>query len=293
MSSCSHATQSVMLEMSWHCSVEEFYTPIFIESSPFTFFLSPPPGEQSKLNRCSLVYFTRPGNPIVLRALKDKSSLINKAVQSSNNTINDPEETTEQWFMCRIKNQRVKNITLKYSLFTKIDWYNQSRTCVQIGQPLCRNNDQKQITPSPAQSTPSFRYTSVYNQIRSSAPPSNSTSSARPSSNQENTHVGSKCAHVGSNDQRKQPYTHKSVTAYAHLYLLRRMRVYLLQRVFDSINICYCFTVKWCVFFPNHYPLPSNQPEEQDLLLRSKAKVELRARGQVPPALIEALWTVF
>ncbi|THU77800.1 Clavaminate synthase-like protein [Dendrothele bispora CBS 962.96] len=72
----------------------------------------PPPGEQSKLNRCSLVYFTRPGNSVVLRALKDKSSLINEATQSSNNTTNDPEETAEQWFMRRIKNQRVKNITL-------------------------------------------------------------------------------------------------------------------------------------------------------------------------------------
>ncbi|THU80195.1 hypothetical protein K435DRAFT_874635 [Dendrothele bispora CBS 962.96] len=76
-------------------------------------------------------------------------------------------------------------------------------------QPLCCNNGQRQITPSPAQSTPSSdtHLSGLQPDTRLSAPPPNSTSSTRPSSDQEDTPVGSKCAHVGSNDQRKRPHT--------------------------------------------------------------------------------------
>ncbi|KAJ6609556.1 hypothetical protein B0H10DRAFT_2063844 [Mycena sp. CBHHK59/15] len=69
-----------------------------------------PPGEQGKLYRFSLVYFTRPGNSVVLRALTDDSPLIAKAVAAASDPAKyDTGVTAFDWFTRRIKNQRIKN----------------------------------------------------------------------------------------------------------------------------------------------------------------------------------------
>jgi len=70
---------------------------------------SPPPGGQSQYDRWSLVYFTRPGNSVVLRALEDESAVIREAVKSSSHNTINAGETAEEWFIRRIKNQRLKN----------------------------------------------------------------------------------------------------------------------------------------------------------------------------------------
>ncbi|THV03755.1 Clavaminate synthase-like protein [Dendrothele bispora CBS 962.96] len=70
----------------------------------------PPPGEQSKFERWSLVFFSRPGNSVLLQALTDQSPMIANAVENSDNTINfNTGETAEQWFMRRVKNKRTNN----------------------------------------------------------------------------------------------------------------------------------------------------------------------------------------
>ena len=42
--------------------------------------IRPPPGEQSKYERWSLVYFTRPGNSVLLKPLVEKSPIIAETV---------------------------------------------------------------------------------------------------------------------------------------------------------------------------------------------------------------------
>jgi hypothetical protein len=77
---------------------------------------SPPPGQQSTLDRWSLVFFFRPGNSVLLRALTDQSPLIAEAVKFA--TENDPDsaertfnpgETAEEWFRRRVKYKRMNN----------------------------------------------------------------------------------------------------------------------------------------------------------------------------------------
>ncbi|KAJ7112332.1 hypothetical protein C8R44DRAFT_798349 [Mycena epipterygia] len=69
-----------------------------------------PPGDQATLYRYSLVYFTRPGNSVVLRALTDESSMIAAAVaNAADPTKFDTGVTSFDWFTRRIKNQRLKN----------------------------------------------------------------------------------------------------------------------------------------------------------------------------------------
>ncbi|KAJ7213289.1 hypothetical protein C8J57DRAFT_1453960 [Mycena rebaudengoi] len=71
----------------------------------------PPPGKQAQFERWSLVYFTRPGNNIVLRALVEDSKLIADAVARTPDRNFDTGCTALEWFSRRIKNQRMKNRT--------------------------------------------------------------------------------------------------------------------------------------------------------------------------------------
>jgi len=69
-----------------------------------------PPGLQGAHYRFSLVYFTRPGNSIVLRALTDSSSLIADAVmRAPDPTKYETGMTAFEWFTMRVKNQRMAN----------------------------------------------------------------------------------------------------------------------------------------------------------------------------------------
>jgi hypothetical protein len=71
--------------------------------------LRPPPAPQAGIERYSLVYFTRPGNSIILRALVDESPLIAEAVSCGLEKNYETGSTALEWFSRRIKNQRIKN----------------------------------------------------------------------------------------------------------------------------------------------------------------------------------------
>ncbi|KAJ7452216.1 Clavaminate synthase-like protein [Mycena latifolia] len=69
-----------------------------------------PPGGQGTFPRSSLVYFMRPADTVVLRALTEGSPLIAEAVASSPDVKNfDTGVTAREWLARRIKNQRIKN----------------------------------------------------------------------------------------------------------------------------------------------------------------------------------------
>ncbi|KAJ7661592.1 hypothetical protein DFH06DRAFT_376782 [Mycena polygramma] len=70
----------------------------------------PPPGAQSQFERWSLVYFTRPGNDVQLRALVEDSQIIADAVARADKSFKTG-CTSLEWFTRRIKNQRMDNRT--------------------------------------------------------------------------------------------------------------------------------------------------------------------------------------
>ncbi|KAG6873162.1 hypothetical protein C0995_002011 [Termitomyces sp. Mi166 len=69
----------------------------------------PPPGQQAAFERWSLVFFTRPGNSVVLRALVEDSDLIAQAVAKAPEKSFDTGSTSLDWFTRRIKNQTINN----------------------------------------------------------------------------------------------------------------------------------------------------------------------------------------
>ncbi|KAG5640734.1 hypothetical protein DXG03_007372 [Asterophora parasitica] len=71
----------------------------------------PPPGPQAAFTRWSLVYFTRPGNSVVLRALIEDSPLIRGAVARTPEKNFETGSTSLAWFQRRIRGQRIKNRT--------------------------------------------------------------------------------------------------------------------------------------------------------------------------------------
>ncbi|KAF7339074.1 Clavaminate synthase-like protein [Mycena venus] len=69
-----------------------------------------PPGAQGSLDRYSLVYFTRPADSVVLRALTDESPLIADAVAHASDPKRfEPGVTALEWLTRRIKNRRAAN----------------------------------------------------------------------------------------------------------------------------------------------------------------------------------------
>ena len=75
----------------------------------------PPPGEQALHPRWSLVFFTRPGNDIKLRALSEESELIKNVLErksADERAKFDPGSTASEWFARRIKYQRLNNRTV-------------------------------------------------------------------------------------------------------------------------------------------------------------------------------------
>ncbi|PBK80054.1 Clavaminate synthase-like protein [Armillaria gallica] len=69
----------------------------------------PPPGPQSHLERWSLVFFTRPGNSVILRALVEDNPLIADAVRNTPEKNFEMGQTVKEWFVRWAKYQRVKN----------------------------------------------------------------------------------------------------------------------------------------------------------------------------------------
>ncbi|KAJ7583022.1 hypothetical protein C8J56DRAFT_1168011 [Mycena floridula] len=71
----------------------------------------PAPGEQSNFERWSLVFFTRPGDSVTLRALVEDSPLIAKEVSKNPEMSFETGATSYEWFTRRVKNQRANNRT--------------------------------------------------------------------------------------------------------------------------------------------------------------------------------------
>jgi len=72
----------------------------------------PPPGAQAAFERWSQVFFTRPGNSVILRPLSDESPIIAEAVSKLSDERREtltPGVTADDWFNRRIRNQRIKN----------------------------------------------------------------------------------------------------------------------------------------------------------------------------------------
>ncbi|KAI9059090.1 Clavaminate synthase-like protein [Trametes sanguinea] len=72
----------------------------------------PPPGEQARYARWSLVYFTRPGDSVLLRALAEHSVMIAKAVEDAPEHLRkifESPQTSQEWFTRRVKNMRTNN----------------------------------------------------------------------------------------------------------------------------------------------------------------------------------------
>jgi len=70
----------------------------------------PPPGPQAGIERYSLVYFTRPCNSVILRALVDESPLISKAVSRDTKNNYETGSTALEWVSRRVKSRKIKNI---------------------------------------------------------------------------------------------------------------------------------------------------------------------------------------
>ncbi|KAF9254646.1 Clavaminate synthase-like protein [Marasmius fiardii PR-910] len=71
-----------------------------------------PPGSQANYERWSQVFFTRPGNSVVLEPLSSLSSMIVDAVEkNTEKNLETDGATSQEWFARRIKNQRIKNRT--------------------------------------------------------------------------------------------------------------------------------------------------------------------------------------
>lgn len=73
---------------------------------------SAPPGVQAEHERWSLVFFTRPGNSQVLRALIESSHVIAEAVKNQPDKNFVTGSTAMEWFARRIKYQRINNRTV-------------------------------------------------------------------------------------------------------------------------------------------------------------------------------------
>ncbi|EGN93565.1 hypothetical protein SERLA73DRAFT_189266 [Serpula lacrymans var. lacrymans S7.3] len=70
-----------------------------------------PPGDQSYHERWSLVFFIRPGDSVVLRALVEDSSVVAKSVAEKPDRNFETGSTAAAWFARRVKNQRINNRT--------------------------------------------------------------------------------------------------------------------------------------------------------------------------------------
>ncbi|OBZ65453.1 hypothetical protein A0H81_14575 [Grifola frondosa] len=69
----------------------------------------PPPKDQSKFERWSVVYFTRPSDSVELRALADESPLIAEAVSRAPPGKFDTGVTAKTWLERRVKSTRLRN----------------------------------------------------------------------------------------------------------------------------------------------------------------------------------------
>jgi len=67
------------------------------------------PGDQGNYERYSVVFFSRPGNSRVLRALVEDSALVADAVQKNPDPIFNTGQTASEWFTRRLEYMKVHN----------------------------------------------------------------------------------------------------------------------------------------------------------------------------------------
>lgn len=83
---------------------------------------STPPKGQAAYERWSLVYFSRPANDVVLKAIADESPIVAEAVAHSP----DPNkfytgQTAAEWFRRRARNRMVKHMTVSRLILSMCD----------------------------------------------------------------------------------------------------------------------------------------------------------------------------
>ncbi|KZT73274.1 Clavaminate synthase-like protein [Daedalea quercina L-15889] len=69
----------------------------------------PPPGAQSRFERYSVAFFTRPRNSVVLRHLGQKSDMIARTIAKAPESEFDTGTTSAEWVARRIRKLRLKN----------------------------------------------------------------------------------------------------------------------------------------------------------------------------------------
>ena len=72
----------------------------------------PPPGYQAHYTRYSLIFFTRPGDSVVLRPLAEASALIADAAEKAPEHLRklfETGQTSKEWLFRRVRNMRTKN----------------------------------------------------------------------------------------------------------------------------------------------------------------------------------------
>lgn len=75
--------------------------------------ISTPPKEQAAYERWSMVFFTRPGDDIEIRALTELSPIVAEAVANSDDpTKFSTGQTARDWNHRRVRGQRIKNRTV-------------------------------------------------------------------------------------------------------------------------------------------------------------------------------------
>ncbi|THU93135.1 hypothetical protein K435DRAFT_799979 [Dendrothele bispora CBS 962.96] len=165
-----------------------------------------------------------------------------------------------------------------------------------MSQPLRRNNGQRQVASSPAQPTNSSetRSSDFQHVTRSSPAPSDSRATARPSSDQEDATAGLKHAYVsGSEQQKRQEKAMRpkwrsictrlsGVTEQCHQVSLSPLPFAPPMLLMTSMTLL----SKTC---PTRRFLDMLVPIIFSYRYSLLAKAKSRARGQIPPALIEAL----
>ena len=102
-----------ILRSNLHRVLYDFFVANTFALYSFCTFFRPPPGPQAGIERYSLVYFTRPGNSVILRALVDESPLISEAVSRDTENNYETGSTALEWLSRRMKSRKIKNIKVK------------------------------------------------------------------------------------------------------------------------------------------------------------------------------------
>ena len=102
-----------ILRSNLHRVLYDFFVASTFALYSFCTFFRPPPGPQAGIERYSLVYFTRPGNSVILRALVDESPLISEAVSRDTENNYETGSTALEWLSRRMKSRKIKNIKVK------------------------------------------------------------------------------------------------------------------------------------------------------------------------------------